>query len=108
MRCTKCGAESPDETRFCPVCGHKLQSGRQGGDGDDEAGEAGTGKKEGPRLLDFQGWTKPGRGLGPYVEASLLAVVLAGTVVACQYAEALWPLYPAVAVCALVLLLRRL
>lgn len=107
MRCTKCGTQSPDETRFCPVCGHKLQSGR----GADAAGpeEGGFGQRPGPsRLLDFQGWSKPGRGLGPYIEASALALILAGGVAVCQFFGVLWPLYPLVGLCAVLAWLRRL
>ena len=59
-------------------------------------------------LLDFQGWSRPGRGLGPYVEASVLALLLAGAAVVCQLTGVLWPLYPAVALCGLILWLRRL
>ena len=106
MRCNKCGTESPDATRFCPVCWHKLQSDRLAGE--NESGDGPEGHAEGSRLLDFQGWARPGRGLGPYVEASILALLLAGAAVVCQLAGVLWPLYPAVALCGLILWLRRL
>ncbi|WP_428563794.1 MAG: zinc-ribbon domain-containing protein [Solidesulfovibrio sp. DCME] len=108
MRCNKCGTESPDETRFCPVCGHKLQSDRPPGETDQGSEHGTAGRREGSRLLDFQGWTNPGRGIGPYVEACALAVILAGGAAACLYAGVLWPLYPLAAACALAIWLRRL
>lgn len=108
MRCNKCGTESPDAVRFCPVCGHKLQSDRQAGvDEPGEDGASGT-FRENSRLLDFQGWAKPGRGVGRYVEACAYAVVLAGGVAWYLYSGVLWPLYPLFAVCALAAWLRRL
>jgi hypothetical protein len=88
------------------VCGHKLQSDRLAGE--NESGDGPDGRAEGSRLLDFQGWSRPGRGLGPYVEASVLALLLAGAAVVCQLTGVLWPLYPAVALCGLILWLRRL
>lgn len=109
MRCNKCGAANPDSERFCLVCGHKLQSDRQGENdhvGPDGAGDAAPGAA--PRLLDFQGWSKPGRGLGPYVEACVYGVLLAAGVAWCLYVGMFWPLYPLVAVCALAAWLRRL
>lgn len=108
MRCNRCGAECPDATRQCPECGHKLQSDRQAADESAEGRDGSIWRRDGSHLLDFQGWTKPGRGLGPYVEASVLAVVLAGTALACQYFGVLWPLYPVVGLCALAIWLRRL
>ena len=41
MRCNKCGGDNPDDRLVCVACGHKLQSGRSGGDEADEVGEAG-------------------------------------------------------------------
>lgn len=110
MRCNKCGASIPDTERYCPVCGHKLQSDHQAGakgpDGDtdsgDEAGSAGS------RLLDFQGWTKTGRGLGPYLEACAYGVLLAAGVAWYLYSGMFWPLYPILGICALAAWLRRL
>ena len=106
MQCTKCGAKSPDDTRFCPVCGHKLQSDRQAGA--DEVGPAGDDTSPGSRLLDFQGWTKTGRGLGPYVEACAYGAVLTAGVAWYLYSGLFWPLYPLLVVCALAAWLRRL
>ena len=60
------------------------------------------------RLLDFQGWKNPLFGLGPYFEACLYAAVLAVAVAACLAVGVLWPLYPLLAVLALVAWLRRL
>jgi hypothetical protein len=60
------------------------------------------------RLLDFQGWKNPLFGLGPYFEACLYAGVLAVAVAACLAVGVLWPLYPLLAVLALVAWLRRL
>lgn len=109
MRCSKCGAELPDQTRFCPVCGHKLQSDRLSGEEEPAAPDGpASGRDVPPRLLDFQGWSRPGRGLGPYVEACLLAVILAGGAALCLYAQVLWPLYPLVGLCGLAIWLRRL
>ncbi len=108
MRCTKCGTASPDETRFCPVCGHKLQSDRQAGEGEQASPGDPAGRRDGSRLLDFQGWTRPGRGLGPYVEACVLAVILGGGAAACLLTGTVWPLYPLVGLCGLVIWLRRL
>lgn len=108
MRCNKCGAESPDRIRFCPVCGHKLQSGRE--NHEDAPDEAGTGDAPRPasRLLDFQGWARPGRGGGRYVEACVYAALLGGGVAWFLYSGVQWPLYPLVALCALAVWLRRL
>lgn len=143
MRCNKCGAPNPDDRLSCLLCGHKLQSGRGGGD---EAGEADAsgpasasrpatgpdrdtpgvgrdGRTETSRpapapldqedrppspLLDFQGWANPLRGLGPYLEASLYAGVLAVAVALCLWIGLLWPLYPLLAVLGVVAWLRRL
>ncbi|KHK03071.1 zinc ribbon domain-containing protein [Desulfovibrio sp. TomC] len=147
MHCNKCGSDNPDDRRVCALCGHKLQSGRGGGeDGDGDGVEApisGTGspgqlprptdqadgsrpgtpdsrtghpevasgsetQRQNSRLLDFQGWTSPLRGLGPYVEACLYAGVLAVAVTACLLTGVLWPLYPLLALLAAAAWLRRL
>jgi hypothetical protein len=105
MRCNKCGAEIPDNVRFCPICSHKLQSGRFADAEDTGEDNAPTGPS---RLLDFQGWTKPGRGAGPYIEACIYAVVLAGGVTWCLTTGVLWPLYPLLGVLGLAAWLRRL
>lgn len=108
MRCSKCGTQSPDATRFCPVCGNKLQSDRSPGPGGDD-GTAAGGQTEPPRrLLDFQGWVSPRRGLGPFIEASVYAAALLAAVVVCVVYGHFWPLYPVIAVLALVAWLRRL
>lgn len=60
------------------------------------------------RLLDFQGWKNPLFGLGPYFEACLYAGVLAVAVAVCLAVGVLWPLYPLLAVLALIAWLRRL
>ena len=60
------------------------------------------------RLLDFQGWKNPLFGLGPYFEACLYAAVLAVAVAVCLAVGVLWPLYPLLAILALVAGLRRL
>ena len=110
MRCNKCGSEIPDEERFCPICGHKLQSDRLSG-GEAPEGQDGTpgpGGDRPSRLLDFQGWSRPERGIGPYVEACAYAVILAAGVAACLAAGVYWPLYPLLAVLGLVAWRRRL
>jgi hypothetical protein len=110
MRCNKCGSDIPDAERFCPICGHKLQSDRSPAGG--EAGEDGAAASDTPgasrRLLVFQGWSKPGRGSGPYIEACVYAVLLAAGVVWCLVSGVLWPLYPLIAVLGLAAWLRRL
>ncbi len=109
MQCVKCGAENPDTERFCGVCGHKLQSGRQpGAEGAGQGGGEGGAAGQSRRLLDFQGWAGSERGFGPYIEASAYAVVLVAGVAWCLAAGVLWPLYPLIAVLALVAWLRRL
>lgn len=60
------------------------------------------------RLLDFQGWASPLRGLGPYLEACLYAGALAVAVGVCLWTGVLWPLYPLLAVLGVVAWLRRL
>jgi len=108
MRCNKCGAEAPDSDRFCPVCGHKLQSGHAGEASSPETDENAQVSPDTHRLLDFQGWTRPGRGSGRYVEACLYAVILLAGVVWCLKNDLTWPLYPLIAVLALTAWLRRL
>ena len=109
MRCNKCGAIIPDDKRLCPVCGHKLQSGRGPGAGEtggDDAFPPDNGESR--RLLDFQGWAKPGRGSGPYIEACVYAAILAGGVIWCLVSGVMWPLYPLLGILALAAWLRRL
>ncbi|MHC1790936.1 zinc-ribbon domain-containing protein [Solidesulfovibrio sp.] len=65
-------------------------------------------KREDSRLLNFQGWTSPLRGLGPYLEACLYAGTLALGVGVCLWTGVLWPLYPLLAVLAVLAWLRRL
>lgn len=65
-------------------------------------------QRQNSRLLDFQGWTSPLRGLGPYVEACLYAGILAVAVASCLLTGVLWPLYPLLALLAVVAWLRRL
>jgi len=119
MLCNKCGTELPDDARFCPVCGRKLQSGRLVGGGGDGMGEtddpsasarmnASTDAEGEPRLLEFQGWTEPKRGIGPYVEACVYAMILAGGVTWCLLIGILWPLYPLLGILGLTAWLRRL
>jgi hypothetical protein len=106
MRCNKCGDEIPDNERFCPSCGHKLQSGRVA-DAEDDAGDDDAPADQ-SRLLDFQGWSKPGRGIGPYIEACIYAVILAGGIIFCLSSGLLWPLYPLIGVLGLAAWIRRL
>jgi len=109
MRCSKCGTESPDTERFCPVCGHKLQSERPNAPETPTTENAGPRPADEPRrLLDFQGWTTPRRGLGRYLEACLYAVILVAGVTYCLLSGRTWPLYPLIAGLALVAWLRRL
>ncbi|EFL49435.1 conserved hypothetical protein [Solidesulfovibrio fructosivorans JJ]] len=111
MRCNKCGANIPDNQRFCPVCGHKLQSGHQSGalepDGSEDTGGAARGNGT-SRLLDFQGWARTGRGLGRYIEACAYGTLLVAGVAWYVYSGMFWPLYPILAICALAAWLRRL
>jgi hypothetical protein len=109
MRCNKCGTESPDSLRFCPVCGNKLQSDRQPGTGSTDAEDT-PGGPDGSsrRLLDFQGWARSGRGSGRYIEACLYAVILVAGVVWCLKTDLTWPLYPLIAGLGLAAWLRRL
>jgi len=108
MRCSKCGAESPDNTRFCPVCGNKLQSDWAAGSDSPDLDNAGPRPENAPRhLLDFQGWAKPRR-VGRYLEASLYAVVLLAGVTYSLVSGRTWVLYPLIAVLALAAWLRRL
>ena len=83
---------------------------RQTGDGASrpEIAPQDEASRQASHLLDFQGWTSPLRGLGPYLEACLYAGVLAVAVVVCLALGVLWPLYPLLAVLALVAGLRRL
>jgi hypothetical protein len=106
MLCNKCGEQNPDEARFCTVCGHKLQSGHQAAP--DVPGPDDTPGRDSRRLLDFQGWARPGRGSGPYVEACIYAAVLVAGVVWCLLDRITWPLYPLIAILALAAWLRRL
>lgn len=109
MLCNKCGGEIPDDERFCPLCGHKLQSGRvRGQAAPDDDGASPPTPEDAPRLLDFQGWARQERGGGRYVEACIYAALLVAGVVWCLTAGVLWPLYPLLAVLGLVAWLRRL
>ena len=108
MLCNKCGTESPDSVRFCPVCGHKLQSDRISGDAPDAEGPEGRATRESRRLLDFQGWARSGRGSGRYLEACLYAAVLVGGVVWSLVSGLTWPLYPLIIILGLVAWRRRL
>lgn len=107
MRCSKCGTQSPDTTRFCPVCGNKLQSGRGPG-GNEGTEEESRPEEPGRHLLDFQGWGASRHGFGRYVEASVYAAVLSAGVVGCLIYGHFWPLYPMLGVLGLVAWLRRL
>jgi len=107
MLCTKCGAEIADAERFCPVCGNKLQSGRQLVGEDGAAGPAGAAEDK-PGLLEYQGWGSRERGVGHLAEACAYAAILAGGVGACLWFGMFWPLYPLVGVLALTAWLRRL
>ncbi len=108
MRCNKCGTQSPDTVRFCPVCGHKLQSDRESRENAPDPGDGTDTPNPVSRLLDFQGWADPRRGRGRYLEACAYAAVLAGGVAWYLATGILWPLYPLVAVCGLAAWLRRL
>jgi hypothetical protein len=65
-------------------------------------------ERDASRLLDFQGWSSPLRGLGPYLEACLYGGLLAAGVGVCLLTGVLWPLYPLLAVLAVAAWLRRL
>ena len=109
MRCSKCGSEVADDLRFCPVCGHKLQS-EHGLDlgGDVLSVLDGEGPASARGQLRFQGWTRHGRGSGPYIEACLYALVLLGGVVWYLATGVSWPLYGVYGLVVLVAVLRRL
>ena len=112
MLCTKCGVEIADAKRFCPACGHKLQSGRQaaGESGGESGGPAKSDADGGdaPGLLQYQGWGERERSMGALGEACVYAAILAGGVGACLWFGLLWPLYPLVGVLALTAWVRRL
>ena len=104
MRCSKCGEALPDDTRFCPVCGHKLQSGREASGGEPAAsGEAPPTRG----VLRFQGWLAPERGSGPYIEACLYALILTAGVIWYLVTGVSWPLYLLFVVVTLLAWLRR-
>ena len=108
MRCNKCGTQSPDDVRFCPVCGHKLQSDHVGESASPKTDDLPERPAEIRRLLDFQGWAKSGRGGGRYIEACCYAVILVGGTVWCLKIDLTWPLYPLIAGLGLIAWLRRL
>lgn len=103
ITCTKCGEKNSDDTRFCTRCNWKLQSSRQ------EAADNETPADRPLSAFRHQGIpVDVRRDLLRLIEASGYALVLAGVAGACWWYRVWWPLYPAVAVLALLVFLRRL
>ncbi|WP_243547278.1 zinc ribbon domain-containing protein [Pseudodesulfovibrio tunisiensis] len=102
ITCTGCGRKNPDDARCCEGCGRKLQSGRFG------APQESGGTRPLERFSSGSMSDAARSELWRMVEAwGYVAVVLAA-LGACLYTGRLWPLYPAVAVVALLLWLRKI
>ncbi|EGB16462.1 hypothetical protein DND132_3259 [Pseudodesulfovibrio mercurii] len=101
ITCTKCGTRNADNTLACARCGNKLQSSRRATAGPD----TGTAPLEpfrhqgvSPDLL---------RSLKRMLEAWAYVLILGSVAAACIVYRIWWPLYPTVALIALLLWLRR-
>jgi hypothetical protein len=102
ITCTKCGAGSSDDTLACPRCGNKLQSSRR-------AAPSRTDPADTP-LEPFRHHGVPSdlmRTLKRMLEAWAYVLILIGVAAACIVYRIWWPLYPVVALIALLLWLRR-
>lgn len=101
ITCTKCGTKNSDETLACVRCGNKLQSSRRAAPSPD-AGDS--------PLEPFRHEGVPCdlmRFLKRMLEAWTYALLLGGVAAACIVYKIWWPLYPAVALIALLLWLRK-
>jgi hypothetical protein len=102
ITCTKCGGKSPDDTLACPKCGNKLQSSRRAAPDNGAVANA--------PLEPFRHHGVPGdllRSLKRMLEAWAYVLILAGVAAACIVHRIWWPLYPAVALIALLLWVRK-
>ena len=101
ITCTKCGAKNSDDTLLCAKCGNKLQSSRRA-----QATEA---PEDGPLEPFRHHGLAPDlmRSLRRMLEAWLYVLLLGGVATGCYLYKIWWPLYPAVALIALLLWLRR-
>lgn len=100
--CTGCGTRNHDESRFCEKCGKKLQSDyRPVEQGDDSCGP----------LTRFQH-----NGVAPDLKNDLMrmleawgyVLLLGGVATGCYFYKTWWPMYPAIALIALVIWLRKI
>jgi hypothetical protein len=102
ITCTKCGAKSPDDTLACPRCGNKLQSSRRAAPSQAD-----------PTDMPLEPFRHDGvsgdlmRSLKRMLEAWAYVLILAGVATACIVYKIWWPLYPAVALIALLLWVRK-
>lgn len=101
ITCTKCGTKNADDTLACARCGNKLQSSRRAAPGRDTSD---------PPLEPFRHRGVPNdlmRSLKRMLEAWAYVLVLGSVAAACIVYRLWWPLYPTVALIALLLWLRR-
>lgn len=94
--------KNDDENRFCEQCGKKLQSSRRTTVLPDQSNSplepfTHLGMSEGSRFA-----------LGRMLEAWGYVLLLAGVAGACAWFDTWWPLYPAVALIALIARLRKI
>ena len=100
--CTGCGTRNDDESRYCEKCGKKLQS--------DRCVVASSGPTN-SKLTRFKH-----NGVAPdlkndlkrMLEAWCYVLLLGGVGTGCYFYKAWWPMYPAIAVIALIIWLRKL
>ncbi len=100
--CTRCGEKNDDENRFCEQCGKKLQSSRQPTNPNE--------RSSGP-LDRFMHRGMPDESrldLGRMLEAWGYLFLLGGIAAACAWFDTWWPIYPAVALIALLARLRNI
>jgi hypothetical protein len=100
--CTRCGKKNDDENRFCEQCGKKLQSSRR------------TTVLPDQSTSPLERFTHPGvsddsrSALNRMLEAWGYVLLLGGVAGACAWFDTWWPLYPAVALIALIARLRKI
>ena len=102
ITCTKCGEKNSDDTRFCTRCNRKLQSSFRSGNAEDSPVDE---PLEAFRHLGMRGtaWHE----LKRMFEAWAYVILLAGVVGGCYWFRTWWPIYPTVAVLALLIFFRR-
>lgn len=101
ITCTKCGEQSPDDTRFCPRCNKKLQSAFQAATPETPTDTPlGAFKHKG---VSADQW----KSLKRMLEAWGYVLVLAAVATGCFLTRTWWPIYPTVAVLGLLAWLRR-